>query len=96
MSSLLPSFFQVRKPRSFSYKPLYYSEREEHLNELKKEAEAENADTEFDLTSAERELRLRKKMERYRPQKKSEGLLSTKKILIYLGILLLFIVYFLK
>lgn len=92
MPSFLPSFFQVRKPRGFTYKPLYYNEREEYLNKLKKEAEEEN----IDLSAAEREVRLREKMELRRPQRQSKSLLSTKQILIFLGILILLIAFLLK
>lgn len=33
--------FSVRKPKSFSYKPLYYDERKEELENLKKKYEGE-------------------------------------------------------
>lgn len=37
------SFFKTAKHKVFNYQPLYYDERKEHIDELKKEIEKEKA-----------------------------------------------------
>ncbi|MEG1499240.1 MAG: hypothetical protein RRX93_07570 [Bacteroidales bacterium] len=91
MSSLLPPLFQVKKPKRFEYKPRYYDQEKERIEKLKQKY-AQTEDNEEDLATIK--ARLSEDLRSQRPNRKTSGLLSSTKLLIYLALiaLLLFLV----
>ena len=84
----MPSFFKLRKNKSFSYTPRYYDERKERLENLKKQ---------YGEVETTAEQRIRGKIRRAQRQT-MPGIFSgaTLRTFIILGILILIVYYLLK
>lgn len=81
----MPNIFQTRKPKSFNYKPRFYSEEKERMDELRRRVEA-SGDEGADL---ERRERMRQELKAQRPNLRSrKGLLSRTRLLVFLVLLL--------
>lgn len=82
--------FTVRKPKPFSYKPLYYDERKEELENLKKKY---NNEGKTEGVSEEFKDRLRSA---WKIKEKRTGNISRTTLLIYLALaaFLLYVVFF--
>jgi len=78
----MAGFFQLHKPRQFDYKPLYYSEQKERIDELKRKLGEDAASEEA------RADRMREAFELRRPNtRKRKGLLKQSRLLIYILLL---------
>lgn len=83
MASFLPNFFPTPKHRQFNINPRYYDPEKERLENLKKKYDTQTPE---DEKLAEAKVRIRESFQR--EQKQPKGLLSTRRLLIYLVILL--------
>lgn len=79
----MPNFFPTPKHRQFNINPRYYDPEKERLEQLKKKYTAE---TPQDEQLAEAKARIRESFQRSAKQPK--GLLSSRRLLIYLVLLL--------
>lgn len=84
------SFFKTSKPKEFSYKPLYYNERKEELENIKKSVQGESSGdpTERMRVQIERSWRDRRDRQRRKTN------ISSLRLLIYLAAIAL-VIYFL-
>jgi hypothetical protein len=78
--------FSVRKPRAFSYKPRYYDERKERIEELKKKYNEERTGNSEISPDFREKLRAS-----FHVKEKRIGTISKTTVLIYLAIVLLII-----
>lgn len=83
MASFLPNFFPTPKHRQFNINPRYYDPEKERLEQLKKKYAAE---TPQDEQLAEAKVRIRESFQRN--SKQTKGLLSSRRLMIYLVLLL--------
>jgi len=83
------SFFKTGKPKDFSYRPLFYSERKEELEKIKRSVEAESGS---DSTERMR-VQLERSWRDRRDRRRQSGPRSNLRLLIYLAILAL-LIYF--
>ncbi len=83
MASFLPNFFPTPKHRQFNINPRYYDPEKERLEQLKKKYAAE---TPQDEQLAEAKVRIRESFQRN--TKQTKGLLSSRRLMIYLVLLL--------
>lgn len=81
----LPSIFKHRSAKAFDYKPLYYDERKERIEELKKKY----ADKE--MVAVEESIRTRMQTE-WRDQRSKQVGNSNRTLLLIIAVLL-FVVY---
>ncbi|MBE0661214.1 MAG: hypothetical protein IH597_02000 [Bacteroidales bacterium] len=81
------SFFKTAKPKEFKYTPLYYNERKEELEKIRKSVEAKEGDDQVERmrVNLERSWRTR----RDRQQRKAP--VSSVRLLLYLAAIALFI-----
>ncbi len=91
MASFLPNFFPQPKHRQFDIHPRYYDPEKERLDNLKKKYETQTPE---DEKLAEAKIRIRESFQR--EQKRPKGLLSNRKLLIYLVILMALLWWVLK
>lgn len=88
MGLFLPTFFQTRPRRTFTYKPRYYDEEQERLDLLKKKYAAQASEPSADGSDADAaaiaamKARMRYEFEAQRPQRKTKGLLSRRALCI--------------
>ncbi len=83
----MASFFNIKSHKRFDYKPRFYSEEKERIEDLKKRI------NEQELSDSEREKRIREAFHSNRPILKKKGTLSYKWLLIYLFILILLLLF---
>lgn len=83
MASFLPNFFPTPKHRQFNINPRYYDAEKERLEQLKKQYEPGTPEEE---KLAEAKVRIRASFQRGGKQPK--GLLTTRRLMVYLVILL--------
>ncbi|MDP2424696.1 MAG: hypothetical protein U1C46_02475 [Bacteroidales bacterium] len=83
------TFFKTQKPKTFSYRPLYYNQRKEELEKIRQAVQGES-----ESPSAER---MRVQLHRSwhtRRERSQRNKVTTRKLLIYLAALVL-LIYFL-
>lgn len=91
MASFLPNFFPTPKHRQFDIHPRYYDPEKERLDNLKKKYDTQTPEEE---KLAEAKVRIHESFQR--STKPAKGLLSTRRLLIYLVILMAMLWWILK
>ena len=82
------SFFKTGKPRDFSYRPMFYNERKEELEKIKKSVEAESGD------DASERIRVRlERSWRDRHDRRRHKATSNLRLLVYLAAIILAIYF---
>ena len=87
----LPNFFQTPKHRQFNVKPRYYDPEKERIENLKKKYDPSTTEEE---KLAEAKIRIHEAFQS--SPEKPKGLLTTKKLLIYLAVLVLLLLWILR
>ncbi len=82
------SFFKTSKPKQFGYRPLYYDERKEELEQIKQSAKTEQSDATVQRMKVKLHRSWHQRQSRHRSTRS-----SSVRLLIYL-LLLFLIVYF--
>jgi len=88
------SFFKTSKPKSFSYKPLFYNERKEELENIRKSVQGESSSHTGDRVRVQIERSWRER--RGRQSRKTP--ISHLRLLIYIAAiaLVVYLLYFAK
>jgi len=88
------SFVKTGKPKLFSYRPLYYNERKEELEKIKKSVEAESSAD----TSERMRIRLERSWRERQDRKRQKISTSNIRLLVYLAALamLIYFMFFYK
>lgn len=90
MASFLPTLFPKPKHRKFDIGSRYYDPEKERLEQLKKKYDPQTPE---DKRLAEAKVRISESFQRGRQPK---GLLSTRKLLIFLAILIILLYWIMK
>lgn len=91
MASFLPDFFPKPKHRRFDIHPRYYDPEKERLENLKKKYDTSSPEEE---KLAEAKLRIHESFRR--DHKQPKGLLSNKRLLIYVLVLFCLLIWILR
>ncbi len=88
------SFFKTGKPKTFNYQPLYYDERKEELENIKKQIQGDSEDDVVERIRSNIHRSWRESYERRR----GKGAVSGSRLIIYLIILglLIYLIFFAK
>jgi hypothetical protein len=89
LAAMKISFFKTAKPKDFSYRPLYYDERKEELEKIKKSVEAESGDDVAERMRVRLDRSWRDKYDRRRRRSSTSNL----RLLIYLAAIVM-VIYF--
>jgi len=84
------SFFKTGKPREFSYKPLFYDERKEELENIRKSVQEESSGN----TSERVRVQIERSWRDRRNRQRRKTPVSSLRLLIYLAVIAL-VIYFL-
>ncbi len=89
-ASFLPNFFPTPKRRQFNINPRYYDPEKERLEQLKKKYEPKTSE---EQQLAEAKARISESFQR---SPRPKGLLSTRKLLIFMALLVILLLWILR
>ncbi|MFN4299128.1 MAG: hypothetical protein ACK4EX_05260 [Thermaurantimonas sp.] len=89
-------FFRTPKPKGFSYKPLYYDESKERIENLKKQLNASDSSDSGKVDREALRIQLRNNIQRLRSSKPALGTSQNFRLLLILLVLLSLFWYLLK